>query len=137
MINSDCAAALTRLITSQLVLGNPDVTYVYAPGFIWSIIEPSVGIICTCLPTMRVLLSYVIPDSVRHVFHFSIPKSSNNYSADAAWPRVASYDEIQSTLTGEGTESLHNNTIALALRNDEEIVAQKRGDILKDIESQG
>ena len=86
---------------------------------------------------MRVLLSYVIPDSVRHVFHFSIPKSSNNYSADAAWPRVASYDEIHSTLTGEGTESLHNNTIALALRNDEEIMAQKRVSILKDIETQG
>ena len=131
---SDCAAALARLITSQLVLGNPDVTYVYAPGFIWSIVEPSVGIICTCLPTMRVLLSYLVPDSVRHLLRLSNAKFSNDYSVEVAWPSASTYNEINNTLGGE---SLHNNSIALALRSTEENVSRKGISVLKDVEMQG
>jgi hypothetical protein len=37
----------------MLVLNEPDRTWHYAPGFMWSIIEVSTGIICACLPTMR------------------------------------------------------------------------------------
>ncbi|KAF7595552.1 hypothetical protein BBP40_005587 [Aspergillus hancockii] len=55
----DCAAAVVRLLSAMLVLGNWDVTFDYAGGFMWSIIEVSLAIVCTCLPTMRVILKSV------------------------------------------------------------------------------
>ncbi|KAL3954463.1 hypothetical protein ACCO45_010026 [Purpureocillium lilacinum] len=62
---SDCAAALTRLVTSMLVLDEKDVTWFYSTGFMWSVIEVSTGILCTCLPTMRILLQHMWTKRVR------------------------------------------------------------------------
>ncbi|KAL1634858.1 hypothetical protein SLS58_010487 [Diplodia intermedia] len=38
-----------------------DTTWDSAPAFLWSGIEAAVGLICTCLPSLRWLLSHVIP----------------------------------------------------------------------------
>ncbi|OAQ62524.1 hypothetical protein VFPFJ_11421 [Purpureocillium lilacinum] len=61
----DCAAALTRLVTSMLVLDEKDVTWFYSTGFMWSVVEVSTSILCTCLPTMRILLQHMWTKRVR------------------------------------------------------------------------
>ncbi|KAG9235563.1 hypothetical protein BJ875DRAFT_458794 [Amylocarpus encephaloides] len=111
----DCAAAITRLVTSMLVLGNRDVTWDYVPGFIWSIIEPSVGIMCACLPTIRVILLLIIPESWRSVFSLrsrtaSGTKLQKTFESD--WPRTAAYNEIHGAGKGTtvGSETASTNT---------------------------
>ena len=59
MCDSSCGAALGRLINAVLALSNYDVTWDYAPSFLWSVVEPAVGIMCTCLPTMRALMNAI------------------------------------------------------------------------------
>ncbi|RJE25740.1 hypothetical protein PHISCL_01928 [Aspergillus sclerotialis] len=39
---------------------SPDVTWVQGNAFIWSIVEPSVGIICACSPAIRSLIKGVV-----------------------------------------------------------------------------
>lgn len=49
----------------MLVLDEKDVTWFYSTGFMWSVIEVSTGILCTCLPTMRILLQHMWTKRVR------------------------------------------------------------------------
>ena len=39
-----------------------DITYTEAESFTWSLLEPTLGIICACLPTMRPLFNKVFPE---------------------------------------------------------------------------
>ncbi|UNI15412.1 hypothetical protein JDV02_001947 [Purpureocillium takamizusanense] len=53
----DCGAALGRPL-SMLAHQNQDYTWEFSNGVKWAIIEICIGIICTCLPAMRTLLSF-------------------------------------------------------------------------------
>ena len=106
---SDCAAAMARLFAATQTLDDPDYTYQQAPEFIWSIVEAAVGIICTCLPTVRTLLIALVPQRLRYLFKSS-NSSEPNHKAHYSFPQVATYNEIHD-------ESLHNNNIAIALRS--------------------
>ncbi|KAJ5360911.1 hypothetical protein N7517_010102 [Penicillium concentricum] len=46
-----CVASICRIITLQDNTHGTDATWTIAPVFIWSSVEPFVGIICACLPT--------------------------------------------------------------------------------------
>jgi hypothetical protein len=84
---SDCAAAMARLFLSMLVLGRYDTTWFYAPGYMWSIIEVSTGITCTCLPTMRVLLKVAFGRRLARFFGMSSRKDGHQRSSNKPWTR--------------------------------------------------
>ncbi|KAL2698839.1 hypothetical protein AAEP93_010227 [Penicillium crustosum] len=84
----DCAAAMARLLLSMLVLGQYDSTWLYAKGYMWSIIEVSTGIVCTCLPTMRVLLKTAFGGALARIFDMSSGKASHQPSNNTPWSRT-------------------------------------------------
>ncbi|OQE02352.1 hypothetical protein PENSOL_c002G09869 [Penicillium solitum] len=87
----DCAAAMARLLLSMLVLGEYDSTWLYAKGYMWSIIEVSTGIVCTCLPTMRVLLKTAFGGAFAKIFDMSSGKASHQPSSNTPWSRTKEY----------------------------------------------
>jgi hypothetical protein len=88
---SDCAAAMARLLLSMLVLGEYDSTWLYAKGYMWSIIEVSTGIVCTCLPTMRVLLKTAFGGAFARILGMSSGKASHQPSSNTPWSRTNEY----------------------------------------------
>lgn len=88
---SDCAAVMARLLLSMLVLGEYDSTWLYAKGYMWSIIEVSTGIVCTCLPTMRVLLKTAFGGAFAKIFDMSSGKASHQPSSNTPWSRTKEY----------------------------------------------
>ncbi|KAJ5164412.1 uncharacterized protein N7500_006242 [Penicillium coprophilum] len=91
IVFSDCAAAMTRLLLSMLVLGDYDSTWLYAKGYMWSIIEVSTGIVCTCLPTMRVLLKTVFGGALARILGMSSGDASHPPSSSTLWSRNKQY----------------------------------------------
>ncbi|KAE8154675.1 hypothetical protein BDV25DRAFT_171494 [Aspergillus avenaceus] len=113
----DCAAALVRLLSSMLVLGNWDVTYDYAKGFMWSIIEVSLAIVCTCLPTMRVILKSVFHGGLARILGFSSLTPNRQSSSRKAWVRSSQYNEIQSPWRArDNSENHHSNVTTTSER---------------------
>lgn len=96
LLFSDCAAAIARLLLSMLVLGEYDTTWLYAKGYMWSIIEVSTGIVCTCLPTMRVFLKTVFGGRFASLFGNSSAKESYQQPSTPQWSRnnKDSYNEL-------------------------------------------
>lgn len=39
-----------------------DITWIMGDVFIWSSVEPSIGILCACLPNLKPLLRYTVED---------------------------------------------------------------------------
>jgi hypothetical protein len=76
---------MARLLLSMLVLGEYDTTWLYAKGYMWSIIEVSTGIVCTCLPTMRVLLKTAFGGVFARIFGMSSGKASHQPSSNMPW----------------------------------------------------
>lgn len=58
---STCVAGILRCYAVVIMTENEDITWNFGRGFIWSSIEPSLGIVCACLPTLRPLVRYVFP----------------------------------------------------------------------------
>ncbi|KAF2464145.1 uncharacterized protein BDR25DRAFT_153586, partial [Lindgomyces ingoldianus] len=56
-----CVTAIVRLLVAIIHVNDPDFTWVYLDALIWTAIEPLVAVICTCLPMLRPILSYVLP----------------------------------------------------------------------------
>jgi hypothetical protein len=54
--HSVCVASIVRIHYLSIFLGAVDVTWVMGPVFIWSTIEPSVAIVCACLPHLAPLV---------------------------------------------------------------------------------
>ncbi|KAF7588618.1 hypothetical protein BBP40_005456 [Aspergillus hancockii] len=106
----DCAAALVRLLSSMLVLGNWDVTFDYARGFMWSIIEVSLAIVCTCLPTMRVILKSVFNGNLARVLGFSSMTPKHQSSSKRPWIRGSQYNEINGPWRVRITAEDHNHS---------------------------
>lgn len=96
MYDSEIASALTRLVSAMLLIGSPDPSWDYMTGDIWSLIEPAVGIMCACLPTIRVVFMAIIPASWRSTFSLRSRSSKTATSAHRTgdWPRTATYNEI-------------------------------------------
>ncbi|KAF2084334.1 hypothetical protein K490DRAFT_49447, partial [Saccharata proteae CBS 121410] len=51
-----CITSVMRIIALANELHTPDVTYAAGPVFMWSTLEPSMAIICACLPTFAPFL---------------------------------------------------------------------------------
>ncbi|KAI4650296.1 uncharacterized protein J4E79_009565 [Alternaria viburni] len=55
-----CFASLYRIITITHLVQSKDISWAKSDVFIWSSVEPSIGIISGCLPTLRPLMMKVI-----------------------------------------------------------------------------
>ncbi|KAK1145216.1 hypothetical protein N8T08_004368 [Aspergillus melleus] len=51
-----CIASLVRIYFMTFLKSSVDITWIMGDVFIWSSVEPCVGILCACLPTIRPLL---------------------------------------------------------------------------------
>ncbi|KAK2765873.1 hypothetical protein FQN53_006771 [Emmonsiellopsis sp. PD_33] len=54
--NSVCVASIIRIHYMTYLSKSPDFTWIMGDVFIWSSVEPSIGIVCACLPTLQPLL---------------------------------------------------------------------------------
>ncbi|KAK6837706.1 hypothetical protein P875_00064969 [Aspergillus parasiticus SU-1] len=50
-----CIAGIVRLVFLNRNTHSDDATWSVAPVFVWSCVEPSIGIVCACLPTLSPL----------------------------------------------------------------------------------
>ncbi|KAF7587763.1 hypothetical protein BBP40_006723 [Aspergillus hancockii] len=50
-----CVASIVRIIFLGRNTHSHDATWTIAPVFVWSCVEPSIGIVCACLPTLSPL----------------------------------------------------------------------------------
>lgn len=57
---SVCFASMYRIITITRLVTTTDISWAKSDVFIWSSVEPSIGIISGCLPTLRPLLLHVM-----------------------------------------------------------------------------
>lgn len=62
IILSVCVASIVRIHYLSVFSSTLDITYVMGPVFIWSSVEPSVGIFSACLPTLPPLVQFIIRD---------------------------------------------------------------------------
>ncbi|KXG53583.1 uncharacterized protein PGRI_006330 [Penicillium griseofulvum] len=51
-----CIASIVRIYYMTFLKNSADVTWIMGDVFIWSSVEPSIGIVCACLPTLHPLL---------------------------------------------------------------------------------
>ncbi|KAJ5083954.1 hypothetical protein NUU61_008533 [Penicillium alfredii] len=56
-----CIAGALRCYAVEIMTESLDIPWNFGRGFIWSSIEPSLGIISACLPTLRPLFRYLYP----------------------------------------------------------------------------
>jgi hypothetical protein len=76
---SVCFASLYRIITITHLVRTRDISWAKSDVFIWSSVEPSIGIISGCLPTLRPLMMYILESWFGH--KPSTQKSSSNKSS--------------------------------------------------------
>jgi hypothetical protein len=65
-----CFASLYRIITISRLVSSRDISWAKSDVFIWSSVEPSIGIISGCLPTLRPLMMHTL----KRVFGY-VPRS--------------------------------------------------------------
>lgn len=61
---SACTASIVRVVAFDQVK-NEDITYTIVTASIWTTIEQSMGIICACLPTTRIIFDRLLRNSLR------------------------------------------------------------------------
>ncbi|KAJ5197350.1 hypothetical protein N7449_007829 [Penicillium cf. viridicatum] len=88
-----CVASICRIIALQKNTQGIDATWTMAPVFIWSCVEPFVGIICACLPTFGPFFRrwWAKVRTVRSSNSRSTDPSAEHPSATTTWlrkPRV-------------------------------------------------
>ena len=113
----DTGAAIARLAITLLSSTNSsDFTWYDAVAYEWSIIEVSTGILCSCLPTMRVVLLGLIPESAKRFFSAASSRTSQQtrenqanhtpYSKIGADSRVK---ELRKGFQGQYSIDLHDD----------------------------
>jgi hypothetical protein len=81
---SVCFASLYRIITITRLVQTTDISWAKSDVFIWSSVEPSIGIISGCLPTLRPLLMSIL--SPWYKFVSSSSKSCSTGRSSRQYP---------------------------------------------------
>ena len=81
---SVCFASMYRIITISRLVRTTDISWAKSDVFIWSSVEPSVGIISGCLPTLRPLLLHILQSWFNYIpsEHSSSGKRSRSVTLD-------------------------------------------------------
>ncbi|KAL4886330.1 hypothetical protein BJY04DRAFT_213857 [Aspergillus karnatakaensis] len=81
-----CVTSICRLVALKTIADSSDPTYDNIGAATWSAIECNTGIICACLPTLRPLISRIIPQLLssltasRHALHSPRNRSRSKLS---------------------------------------------------------
>ncbi|KAL1867036.1 hypothetical protein Plec18167_008827 [Paecilomyces lecythidis] len=75
-----CVTSIFRLLSLKVIAQSSDPTYDNVGAATWSAIECNVGIICACLPTLRPLISRVLPRFLSTRSGGSRPANRNTFS---------------------------------------------------------
>lgn len=73
-MHSVCIASIVRIYYMTFLSDSVDITWIMGDVFIWSSVEPCIGILCACLPTMKPLLRY----TRSHFSNFSSGRQTDN-----------------------------------------------------------
>lgn len=86
---SVCVASICRIIALHKNTHGTDATWTMAPVFIWSCVEPFVGIVCACLPTFGPFFRrwWSKARTGRSANSRSTNPSAEHPPATTAWPR--------------------------------------------------
>ena len=84
-MNSVCTCGTIRLIFSLLTNNSIDFTWKGFHLWFWASLEINLGIICACVPTLKLLVARAIP-TLRSWDHSSTPHNSRAACA-VSWPR--------------------------------------------------
>ncbi|EOD52442.1 putative integral membrane protein [Neofusicoccum parvum UCRNP2] len=79
-----------------------DTTWDSAPAFLWSYIEAAVGLVCTCLPSLRWLLSRALP-----MLSSSSDPSKRNYYGTHSAGRAYKMSRLSSSATNTQPQQPH------------------------------
>jgi len=72
--SSVCVASIVRIYYMTFLANSVDITWIMGDVFIWSSVEPCIGILCACLPTLKPLLRHAL----HHISIFSSSKNTNS-----------------------------------------------------------
>lgn len=103
---SVCVAGIVRVVFLDKNMHSKDLSWTIAPVFVWSCVEPFVGIVCACLPTFSPLfrrwwafLGVKKPDSNKREYYGTdgsrIHRSRHQATAD---------DEEENETHGDGVQ---------------------------------
>ncbi|KAJ5736215.1 uncharacterized protein N7483_001340 [Penicillium malachiteum] len=74
-----CVASIMRIYYMSFLNTDVDVNWIMGDVFVWSTVEPAIGIVCACLPTLQPLLRWslknVVGSSMGRYFGGSDPRS--------------------------------------------------------------
>lgn len=121
-----CVTALMRLLVSILHVDDPDLTWVYLDALIWTVVEPSVAVICACLPTLRPVLSYLLPRK------FSLSSATRTKTKSASgYPKGSTHSvdpQLFARLDDAGSmKALNQTTVQAGVSDDHESEAGIEG----------
>ncbi|KAL1967165.1 hypothetical protein VTN77DRAFT_3456 [Rasamsonia byssochlamydoides] len=77
-----CIAGIVRIHFLTLMFKSPDLTWNMAQSFVWSCVEPCIGIVCGCLPTLRPVISRCFPRFLHS--QRSTSQTPNNYISNSS-----------------------------------------------------
>lgn len=80
-LSSVCIAGVVRVHSLTFMVKSPDLTWNMAQSFVWSCVEPCIGIVSACLPTLRPLLRRCFP---RWFTRSKRSAATPNYTNDAS-----------------------------------------------------
>lgn len=60
-VSSVCIAGIVRVYAISKMFQSEDITWNFTQGAIWSSVEPNIGIVCACLPTLYPLARRYLP----------------------------------------------------------------------------
>ena len=92
--SSTCVISLVRISKLAQGINTTDPYWDNAPGAYWSVVELNCGILCACLPTLRPLISLLIPNLL------STNRHSGAASVDDARRLTFPHNNTKETIQG-------------------------------------
>jgi hypothetical protein len=94
-----CFASLYRIITIIRLTETTDISWAKSDVFIWSSVEPSVGIISGCLPTMHALAIHVLAKFGIDTSHLIARPAPKPQQEPNSWGNVTPLETISKKRT--------------------------------------
>ncbi|KAF2498184.1 hypothetical protein BU16DRAFT_456256 [Lophium mytilinum] len=104
-----CFASLYRIVTIIRLTKTTDISWAKSDVFIWSSVEPSIGIISGCLPTLRPVLMHILHD----VFGYDL-KSSGSDNGGPPYPTLE-------TISKKRTRKVRNRDVDAEVLNETQL----------------
>ena len=102
---SATVASVVRIYFMTFLKTDPDITWIMGDVFVWSTIEPAMGILCACLPTLNPILQMiarsVFGTAAARLFGSSFRTSSKGHQLSGMNSKRHSFQQLR-----EGSENL-------------------------------